>query len=120
MVVKSQNAWPSLEFDIGEINDTIVPMLPNGFYYKMFHKPKWVWPIAEQQIRKAAGLGKIDTEGRNADRRYEKRYRFPDVCIIGGGPSGLAAALAAVEEGKQVLLLDDNSDPWRSFTSQYC
>ncbi|GIT09609.1 MAG: hypothetical protein CM1200mP30_32390 [Pseudomonadota bacterium] len=77
--VKSQNAWPSLEFDIGEINDTIVPMLPNGFYYKMFQKPKWVWPIAEQQIRKAAGLGRIDTEGRNTERRYEKRYRFPDV-----------------------------------------
>ena len=33
------------------------------------------------------------------------------MCIIGGGPSGLAAALAAVEEGKQVLLLDDNSEP---------
>ena len=110
MAVKSQNAWPSLEFDIGEINDTIVPMLPNGFYYKMFHKPKWMWPIAEQQIRKAAGLGKIDTEDRNAERRYEKRYRFPDVCIVGGGPSGLAAALAAVDEGKQVLLLDDNSE----------
>ena len=109
MDVKSQNAWPSLEFDIGEINDTIVPMLPNGFYYKMFHKPKWMWPIAEQQIRKAAGLGRIDTEDRNAERRYEKRYRFPDVCIVGGGPSGLAATLAAVQEGKHVLLLDDNS-----------
>ena len=109
MGVKSQNAWPSLEFDIGEINDTIVPMLPNGFYYKMFHKPKWMWPIAEQQIRKAAGLGRIDTEDRNAERRYEKRYRFPDVCIVGGGPSGLAATLAAVQEGKHVLLLDDNS-----------
>ena len=110
MVVKSQNAWPSLEFDIGEINDTIVPMLPNGFYYKMFHKPKWMWPIAEQQIRKAAGIGKIDTEDRNADRRYEKRYRFPDVCIVGGGPSGLAAALSSAEEGKMVLLLDDNPE----------
>ena len=41
MVVKSQNVWPSVEFDLGEINDLIVPMLPNGFYYKMFHlQPK--------------------------------------------------------------------------------
>ena len=110
MIVKSQNAWPSLDFDIGEINDTLVPMLPNGFYYKMFHKPKWMWPIAEQQIRKAAGIGKIDTEDRNADRRYEKRYRFPDICIVGGGPSGLAAALASVLEGKNVLLIDDNTE----------
>ena len=110
MVVQSQNAWPSLEFDIGEINDTVVPMLPNGFYYKMFHKPKWLWPIAEQQIRKAAGLGKIDTAGKNNDRRYEKRYRFPDVCVIGGGPSGLAATLGALKEGKQLLLIDDNPE----------
>ena len=42
MVVKSQNVWPSVEFDLGEVNDLIVPMLPNGFYYKMFHKPKWL------------------------------------------------------------------------------
>ena len=46
MVVESQNAWPSVEFDIAAANDVLVPMLPNGFYYKMFHKPKWIWPIA--------------------------------------------------------------------------
>ena len=46
MVVESQNVWPSVEFDIAAVNDVLVPMLPNGFYYKMFHKPKWIWPIA--------------------------------------------------------------------------
>ena len=90
MVVKSQNVWPSVEFDLGEVNDLFVPMLPNGFYYKMFHKPKWLWPIAEHQIRKVAGLGKIDVTGKHVHRRYEKHYRFPDVCVVGGGPSGLA------------------------------
>ena len=110
MVVLSQNAWPSLEFDLGEFNDFLVPMLPNGFYYKMFHKPKWIWPIAEHQIRKVAGLGKIDTAGKNAHRRYEKRYRFPDVCVVGGGPSGLSAAQGALDGGKQVLLIDDNPE----------
>ena len=108
MVVKSQNVWPSVEFDLGEVNDLFVPMLPNGFYYKMFHKPKWLWPIAEHQIRKVAGLGKIDVAGKHVHRRYEKHYRFPDVCVVGGGPSGLAAAKGALDEGKQVLLIDDN------------
>ena len=84
MIVKSQNAWPSLDFDIGAINDFAVPLLPNGFYYKMFHKPKWLWPIAEHQIRKVAGLGKIDVSGKHTNRRYEKHYRFPDVCVVGG------------------------------------
>ena len=110
MVVESQNAWPSVEFDIAAANDFLVPMLPNGFYYKMFHKPKWLWPIAEHQIRKVAGLGKIDVSGKHVDRRYEKHYRFPDVCVVGGGPSGLAAAKGALDEGKQVLLIDDNPE----------
>ena len=110
MVVESQNVWPSVEFDIAAVNDVLVPMLPNGFYYKMFHKPKWIWPIAEHQIRKVAGIGKIDVTGKHVNRRYEKHYRFPDVCVVGGGPSGLAAAKGALDEGKQVLLIDDNPE----------
>lgn len=110
MVVESQNAWPSVEFDIAAANDVLVPMLPNGFYYKMFHKPKWIWPLAEHQIRKVAGLGKIDVSGKHVNRRYEKHYRFPDVCVVGGGPSGLAAAKGVLDEGKQVLLIDDNPE----------
>jgi Heterodisulfide reductase, subunit A and related polyferredoxins len=57
---------------------------------------------------KVAGLGKIDVAGKHVHRRYEKHYRFPDVCVVGGGPSGLAAAKGALDEGKQVLLIDDN------------
>jgi sarcosine oxidase subunit alpha len=106
MDVRSQNAWPSVDFDALAINDKLVPLLPNGFYYKMFHKPKWVWPIAEKRIRALAGLGRIDLSGRDAARRYEKRYRFPDVCVVGGGPAGLAAALAASTAGAQVLLVE--------------
>ena len=111
MDVRSQNNWPSLGFDMAEVNDVVVPFLPNGFYYKMFHKPKWLWPIAEKQIRKLAGLGSIDISGRQVQRRYEKRYRFPDVCVIGGGPAGIAAAKGALDEGKKVLLIDDHPEP---------
>ena len=38
----------------------------------------------------------------------EARY---DVVVIGAGPSGIAAALAAVGEGKSVLLVDENPVP---------
>lgn len=106
MEIRTQNAWPSVGFDVMAVNDTVVPLLPNGFYYKMFHKPKALWPLAEKAIRKAAGIGRIDTSGRGTDLRYEKRYRFPDVCVVGGGPAGLSAAKAAAEEGKQVLLIE--------------
>jgi sarcosine oxidase subunit alpha len=108
--VRSQNAWPSLGFDLLALNDVVVPLLPNGFYYKMFHKPRWLWPIAERGLRRAAGLGRIDVSGRDAERRYEKRYRFPDVCVVGGGPAGLAAALSAAEAGRQVLLLESRPE----------
>jgi sarcosine oxidase subunit alpha len=110
MDVRTQNAWPSVDFDLMAINDKVVPLLPNAFYYKMFHKPKWLWPLIEKRVRAGAGLGRIDVSGRDAGRRYEKRYRFPDVCVIGGGPAGLSAALAAAAAGSQVLLIERFSD----------
>ena len=111
MQVRTQNAWPSVGFDLMAVNDWIVPWLPNGFYYKMFHKPRWLWPIAEKALRAAAGLGRIDTRGPEPGRRYEKRYRFPDVCVVGAGPAGLAAARAALARGRRVLLIDDQPAP---------
>ncbi|MGJ3250747.1 MAG: 2Fe-2S iron-sulfur cluster-binding protein [Elainellaceae cyanobacterium] len=108
MVVTTQNAFPSVEFDVMAINDVVVPLLPNIFYYKMFHKPKGLWKLVEPLIRRAAGLGRVDRNGHDVERRYEKRYRFPDVCVVGGGVAGLAAANAALDAGKQVVLIDDH------------
>src|SRR3977135_4676519 len=31
---ESQNRWPSLEFDVGAVNDVVSPFIPAGFYYK--------------------------------------------------------------------------------------
>ena len=31
-----------------------------------------------------------------------------DVVVVGGGPAGIAAAITAAEDGKRVVLLDDN------------
>ena len=32
----SQNHWPSLEFDVGVVNNLFARFLPGGFYYKTF------------------------------------------------------------------------------------
>ena len=40
--------------------------------------------------------------------RYEKRHAHVDVLVVGGGPAGLSAALAAGETGARVMLVDDH------------
>ena len=83
---QSQNHWPSLEFDIGEVNAKLSRFLPAGFYYKTFLWPRAFWKhVYEPFIRQSAGLGKAPKD-RDADT-YEHYYHFTDVLVIGGGPA---------------------------------
>src|SRR5690606_13674222 len=66
------------------------------------------WLFWERFIRRAAGLGKAPTE-RDPDR-YDKTFAHAEVAVIGGGPAGLAAALAAGRAGKRVLLAELDSE----------
>ncbi|MBN8632490.1 MAG: sarcosine oxidase subunit alpha family protein [Rhodobacterales bacterium] len=101
----SQNHWPSLEFDVGVVNNYAARFLPAGFYYKTFIHPRPFWKhVFEPVIRRSAGLGKAPTEG-DADR-YEQAYAFCDVLVIGAGVSGLRAAKAAADAGQRVILLE--------------
>ena len=59
---RSQNCWPSVNFDMGAINAKVSRILPAGFYYKTFMWPKSFWMTYEKYIRKAAGLGHAPTE----------------------------------------------------------
>ena len=58
----SQNCWPSVNFDIGGINNLLSPFLPAGFYYKTFMWPSSFWEKYEYFIRHSAGLGKSPTK----------------------------------------------------------
>ena len=99
----SQNRWPSLKFDLLGINDLAAPFFGAGFYYKTFMWPKSFWEkLYEPMIRRAAGLGALS--GQHNAERYEKAYAFCDVLVIGGGPSGLMAALSAARTGAEVIL----------------
>lgn len=105
---KSQNRWPSLDFDIGCLNGLLSPFLGAGFYYKTFMWPAPFWEkIYEPFIRKAAGLGKASYEA-DPDN-YEKCWAHCDLLIIGAGPAGLAAALTAGRSGARVILADEHS-----------
>jgi sarcosine oxidase subunit alpha len=104
-VVRRQNAWPSADFDVLRVFDKLAYFLPVGFYYKRFHKPRWLWPVFEHAVRHVAGRGRIDRHARPATAS-EVRHLHADVCVIGGGPAGLAAAAAAQATGVDVLLLE--------------
>ena len=59
LVSASQNHWPSLEFDVGVLNNYAARLLPAGFYYKTFIHPRAFWKhVFEPIIRQSAGLGK--------------------------------------------------------------
>ncbi len=80
-------------------------MMPAGFYYRTMHKPAKIWPIAMKAIRKAAGHGKI-TPDYVAKGKYDEVFPSCDVCVLGGGPAGMSAALAAAEKGLRVILME--------------
>ena len=109
LVVHSQNHWPSLEHDIGALNDLLAPLFTAGFYYKTFMWPRSFWDkVYEPLIRSAAGLGTAPTEP-DADR-YVHRHAHCEVLVVGGGPAGLAATLAASQSGQRVILVDEQSE----------
>ncbi len=103
----SQNHRGSLEWDLMAANDLLSPFLSAGFYYKTFMWPKAFWEkLYEPMIRASAGLGELS--GRPDPDVYDHGFLHCDLLIIGAGPAGLAAALAAGQAGARVILADED------------
>ncbi|OEY65432.1 sarcosine oxidase subunit alpha [Marinobacter sp. X15-166B] len=109
LVAASTNGWPSTDNDlmsyIGKVGGR---MMPPGFYYKTFMYPQSLWDTYEKFIRKAAGIGRSPTE--NDPDIYDHMNHHADVVVVGGGPAGLSAALAAGRAGAQVILADEQAE----------
>lgn len=89
---------------------------PAGVYYQKFHKPYKMWPYFLRRIRNAAGFGEISPSFRMKGL-FDERYINTDVCVIGGGPAGMMAAMAAAKQGLRVVLLE--ARPWLGGGSDY-
>lgn len=102
MVLRSQNRWPSLKFDVASLLQAGEGFLGAGFYYKTFIWPSW--KTYEKLIRNLAGLGEAPGACTLPPPRI--MYASCDVLIAGAGPAGLAAALAAARTGANVWLFE--------------
>jgi len=108
MAVTSQNTWPSLRFDVKAVNRFTGRFLTAGFYYKTFMRPQALWPAYESVLRRFVNGGRVSPK--TPHDRPEKRYTHPDVLVAGGGPAGMAAAVAAARAGASVLLVEEEHD----------
>lgn len=100
---RSVNCWPSPRWDIFAVSQLFARWLPAGFYYKTFMWPSW--HAFEPLIRRAAGLARVPAEP-PAALDCETRYGHCDVLIVGAGPAGLMAALAAGRSGARVVIAE--------------
>ena len=105
MVVSPQGVWPSLEYDVKSANGAFGRFLSPGFYYKTFIKPRRLWPVYRRMLRRFSAGGRVSASP--AQGYFDKRYAHPDVLVAGGGPTGMAAAVAAAGAGAQVLLVEE-------------
>ncbi len=104
---RSQNHFGSLEHDLLAVNDVLSPFLTAGFYYKTFMWPKSFWEkLYEPMIRSSAGLGRLSGEA-DPDE-YDKGFLHCDLLIVGAGPAGIGAALAAAPSGVRIILADED------------
>jgi len=86
------NTWGGVEDDRIKMMDHLGRFLPVGFYYKTFHKPRRLFPFWNVRCGPWRGWAR---QRRGARRRTPKRYDWCDVLVVGGGPAGLSAAIAA-------------------------
>jgi len=108
MQLHAVNTSGGVKKDRNRYLDAISALLPVGFYYKAFHTPRQLFPFWENIVRKAAGLGIVNFSFPRITK--PKLHRFCNLLVVGAGPAGMAAALAAAEAGLQVFLVDENSE----------
>jgi sarcosine oxidase subunit alpha len=71
--VERAHGWPSTERDLLHVTDSLHRLMPVGFYYKTFIRPRFAWPLAERVIaaRPASGA---------CPRRRTRGRRRRDIC----------------------------------------
>ena len=114
--VRAVNTLGGLERDGLRLTESFSAFLPVGFYYKAFHTPRKLFPFYENQMRKVAGLGRVNPASVAAPT--PKDYAFCDLLVVGSGPAGLSGAIAAAEQGLRVMIVEEEPRPGGSLAWQ--
>jgi len=113
LALRAVNTIGGLRNDRMRFASHLARFMPVGFYYKGFFKPRGAFPFYEKLFRRAAGLGEVRRDA--PPPKSPKDYAWCDVLVVGSGPSGLAAALAAAEAGAKILLVEEQTRLGGSF-----
>ncbi|QMW65386.1 (2Fe-2S)-binding protein [Mumia sp. ZJ1417] len=104
--VRRERGWPSAGVDIFRASDAVAPLLTAGFQFRLFTKRPRLAHLSERVMAWVAGAGRLPTpQAAAAVRATTHETRAVDVTVVGGGLSGLAAALGAAADGASVLLV---------------
>ena len=107
MTVTRQN-FGMLDEEMAQVLGEYGGAFPTGFMYKTGDS----FPLREVFNRsqaKAGGLGTVNPSPTSRSETYfDKQYLHADVTVVGGGPAGISASLAAANEGARVVLIDEN------------
>ena len=106
MRVHRPTGWPTTEHDLLHVTDRLHRLMPVGFYYKTFIRPRFAWTAAERVIRRATGLGTLPPT--TAASRHVVRHEHVDTLVIGAGAAGLEAARDAAARGS-VMVCDEGA-----------
>lgn len=105
MVVETQNSFPSARRDFFAVVDKVYRR--NFDYHEKFIRPKLLAPVYNAVVRRMAGFGTLPDLKPLPPRRPPIAKREVDVLVVGAGPAGLSAAVAAAEGAATVLLVDE-------------
>lgn len=104
MVIETQNVIGSAEHDLLAATDWF---FPRGMdHHHMFTWSKAVNQMMQKAARRIAGIGQLPDEPAPP---VEHEERTVDVLVVGGGPSGLAAAAECAAGGLSVLLVEESA-----------
>jgi sarcosine oxidase subunit alpha len=104
--VRRERGWPSVDVDVLAGADLVSRWFPAGFQFRYFRQHPRAGHAFERVLGLLAGGGKHLPPAASAPVLPIAR-RTCSVVVVGAGPSGLAAALAASDAGADVVLVEE-------------